>query len=237
MSQPLLEIRDLQVGYGPVRAVRGLSLSVPRGQTVCLLGANGAGKSSALRALAGLVPSQGSLRFDGEELGRLAPHRRVRRGLVLCPEGRGVLAGLTVAENLDLGAWVRGRGEAVRRDLEHVLSLFPRLRERLDQKAGTLSGGEQQMLAMGRALMASPKLLLLDEPSLGLAPQVVDLIFDIVQKVCAEGVSVLLVEQNAAAALEISRYAYVLENGGLALEGPAAEVAADERVRRAYLGG
>jgi branched-chain amino acid transport system ATP-binding protein len=234
---PILAVEMLTVDYGAVRAVDGLSLAVPRGRTVCLLGANGAGKTSTLKAISALLPCGGSVRFQGADLAGVPPHQLVRRGLVHCPEGRGVLAGLTVAENLDLGAYTRRDKAAVAADLGHVLSLFPRLKERLKQKAGTLSGGEQQMLAMGRALMAKPQLLLLDEPSLGLAPQVAELILDTVERICAEGVSVLLVEQNANAALAISHYAYVLETGKLALEGPAAEVAADERVQKAYLGG
>ncbi len=236
-TEPILDVRGLAVSYGAIRAVDGLDLRVPRGQTVCLIGANGAGKTSALKALSGLLPYEGQVLFKGVDIAAVPPHARVKDGLVQCPEGRGVLASLTVAENLDLGAYTRQDHAAVKQDLDHVLSLFPRLSERFKQKAGTLSGGEQQMLAMGRALMAKPDLLLLDEPSLGLAPQVVELILDTVQKVCCEGVSVLLVEQNASAALEISHYAYVLETGRLVLEGPAAQVTADERVRKAYLGG
>jgi branched-chain amino acid transport system ATP-binding protein len=235
--EPILRVEGLSVDYGAVRAVDRLSLSVDRGRTVCLIGANGAGKTSTLKAISALLPHGGSVRFQGADLDGVPPHQLVQRGLVHCPEGRGVLAGLTVAENLDLGAYTRRDQGAVAADLDHVLSLFPRLKERLKQKAGTLSGGEQQMLAMGRALMAKPQLLLLDEPSLGLAPQVAELILDTVERICAEGVSVLLVEQNANAALAISHYAYVLETGKLALEGPAAEVAADERVKKAYLGG
>lgn len=235
--EPLLAVENLSVDYGAVRAVDGLSLAVPRGKTVCLIGANGAGKTSTLKAISALLPYHGSVRFLGADLGGVPPHQLVQRGLVQCPEGRGVLSGLTVSENLDLGAYTRRDKAGVAADLDHVLGVFPRLKERLKQKAGTLSGGEQQMLAMGRALMAKPRLLLLDEPSLGLAPQVVELILDTVQRICAEGVSVLLVEQNANAALAISHYAYVLETGRLVLEGPAAEVAADARVKKAYLGG
>jgi len=235
--EPLLAVESLSVDYGAVRAVDGLSLAVPRGKTVCLIGANGAGKTSTLKAISALLPHHGSVRFLGADLGGVPPHQLVQRGLVQCPEGRGVLSGLTVSENLDLGAYTRRDKAGVAADLDHVLGVFPRLKERLKQKAGTLSGGEQQMLAMGRALMAKPRLLLLDEPSLGLAPQVVELILDTVQRICAEGVSVLLVEQNANAALAISHYAYVLETGRLVLEGPAAEVAADARVKKAYLGG
>jgi branched-chain amino acid transport system ATP-binding protein len=232
----ILELESVSVSYGAVLAVDRLSLAVPRGRTVCLIGANGAGKSSVLRAVSGLEPFKGGIRFKGAPTAGEAPHALVRRGLVHCPEGRGVLSDLSVSENLDLGAYARSDPSGERRDLDHVLGLFPRLKERLKQKAGTLSGGEQQMLALGRALMAAPELLLLDEPSLGLAPQVVELILDTVQTICAEGVSVLLVEQNAAAALQISHYAFVLETGRLVLEGPAAEMARDERVRAAYLG-
>ena len=237
MSEAILQVSNLSVRYGAIQAVRSLDLVVPRGQTVCLIGANGAGKTSTLAALSGLVPFEGEVLFQGQPLKGVPTHQLVQRGLVHCPEGRGVLGGLTVSENLDLGAYTRRDRPAVSKDLAHVLSLFPRLEERLKQKAGTLSGGEQQMLAIGRALMARPQLLLLDEPSLGLAPQVVELILETVQKICAEGVSVLLVEQNASAALGISHHAYVLETGRLALEGPAAQVAEDERVKKAYLGG
>ncbi len=236
MSGAVLELRSLTVRYGQATAVDGLSLSVSRGSIVCLLGANGAGKTSTLRAVSGLQTFEGTALFHGEPIRGLAPHLLVRRGLAHCPEGRGVLAELSVDENLDLGAYTRRDRRAVARDREHVLALFPRLGERLRQKAGTLSGGEQQMLALGRALMARPSLLLLDEPSLGLAPQMVELILETVSGIRSEGISVLLVEQNASAALAISDYAYVLENGRLALEGPAREVSGDPRVRAAYLG-
>jgi branched-chain amino acid transport system ATP-binding protein len=237
VSEPILAVSNLSVRYGAIQALQSLDLTVPRGTTVCLIGANGAGKTSTLAALSGLVPFEGDVQFQGQSLKGVPTHQLVHRGLVHCPEGRGVLAGLTVAENLDLGAYIRHDKGGIARDWDHVLSLFPRLEERLKQKAGTLSGGEQQMLAIGRALMARPQLLLLDEPSLGLAPQVVELILDTVQKICAEGVSVLLVEQNASAALAISHHAYVLETGRLVLQGPASQVADDERVKKAYLGG
>jgi branched-chain amino acid transport system ATP-binding protein len=237
MSDPILQVQGLGVRYGAIEAVRSLDLSVPRGRIVCLIGANGAGKTSTLGALSGLLPCEGTVLFQGQSLKGVPTHQRVHHGLVHCPEGRGVLAGLTVSENLDLGAYTRRDKAGVVKDLAHVLSLFPRLEERLKQKAGTLSGGEQQMLAIGRALMARPQLLLLDEPSLGLAPQVAELILETVERICAEGVSVLLVEQNASAALAISHQAYVLETGRLVLEGPAADVAKDERVKKAYLGG
>jgi branched-chain amino acid transport system ATP-binding protein len=236
MSQSLLKCTGLGVAYGAVHALQGLDLAVERGQTVCLIGANGAGKTSTLKALSGLVPSGGRVEFKGVDLAATPAHIRVKQGLVHCPEGRGVFPDLTVRENLMLGAYLRHDAEAVRQDLDYSLGLFPRLAERLQQKAGTLSGGEQQMLAMGRALMARPELLLLDEPSLGLAPQVVEMIFDTILAVCRQGVSVLLVEQNAGLALEIAQYAYVLETGRLVLEGPAKQVAGDERVKKAYLG-
>ena len=237
MNPALLTVEKLQVHYGAVHAVQELSFQVPLGQTVCLIGANGAGKTSILRALSGLIPCQGSLVFKGADLQSLPAPVRVKHGLVHCPEGRGVFPDLTVRENLALGAYVRRDPAGVAKDLDYVLGLFSRLAERLGQKAGTLSGGEQQMLAIGRALMARPELLMLDEPSLGLAPQVVEMILDTVQTISRQGVSVLLVEQNASLALEISQQAYVLENGRVALAGEAAVVAKDERVKKAYLGG
>ena len=237
MSQPILSVKSLSVSYGAVKAVQGVSFHVPLGRTVCLVGGNGAGKTSILKALSGLVPCEGELSFKSSNLKAVPPPVRVKQGLVHCPEGRGVFPDLSVHENLSVGAYTRKDPVSVAKDLDYVLGLFPRLAERLKQKAGTLSGGEQQMLAMGRALMAKPDLLLLDEPSLGLAPQVVELILETVQRICSEGVSVLLVEQNASAALDISHYAYVLENGRIALEGAASDVAKDERVRKAYLGG
>jgi branched-chain amino acid transport system ATP-binding protein len=237
MSQALLTVDNLSVDYGAVHAVQAVSFKVPLGQTVCLIGANGAGKTSILKALSGLIPSQGQMLFKGADLQPVPAHVRVKHGLVHCPEGRGVFPDLTVRENLSLGAYIRKDPAGVEKDLDYVLGLFSRLAERMSQKAGTLSGGEQQMLAIGRALMARPELLMLDEPSLGLAPQVVEMILDTVQAICKQGVSVLLVEQNASLALEISHHAYVLETSRVALEGPAAEVAKDERVRKAYLGG
>jgi branched-chain amino acid transport system ATP-binding protein len=238
MPGALLEIRSLEIAYGAVRALRGVSLSLPQGKIVTLIGANGAGKSTVLRAVSGLVkPAQGEIFFEGSSLLAVPPHRIVRLGLVHCPEGRGIFPELTVEENLDLGAYTRPHRAGIAAELTYVWELFPRLLERRGQPAGTLSGGEQQMLAIGRALMAKPKLLLLDEPSLGLAPQVVELIFEVIQKVNREGTSVLLVEQNANLALEIAHYAYVLETGGIALEGQAAEIAENPDVKRAYLGG
>jgi branched-chain amino acid transport system ATP-binding protein len=236
MSPSLLKVEGLSVSYGAVRAVQGVSFEVAAGRTVCLVGANGAGKSSILRALSGLIPCQGALSFKGSDLAAVPAHVRVKQGLVHCPEGRGVFPEMSVRENLQLGAYSRHDAAGVAKDLDYVLGLFPRLAERLKQSAGTLSGGEQQMLAMGRALMAQPQLLMLDEPSLGLAPQVVEMILETVQAICRQGVSVLLVEQNAALALEISHQAYVLETGQVVLHGPAADVAQDERVQKAYLG-
>ncbi|HVM32337.1 MAG TPA: ABC transporter ATP-binding protein [bacterium] len=237
MTAPLLEIKNLSVFYGAVQALKGVSLAVPKGQTVCLIGANGAGKSTTLRTISGLVrPQEGAIRFEGESILGLPAHQLVGKGLVQCPEGRGIFPNLTVEENLDLGAYARKDQAGVKPDLEKVYALFPRLKERHKQSAGTLSGGEQQMLAMGRALMAKPKLLLLDEPSLGLAPQMIELIFETIENINKAGTTVLLVEQNALMALEISSYAYVLETGSVLLEGEAAKVAKDPKVKAAYLG-
>ena len=237
MTQPLLEIRNLSVYYDAIQAVRGGSLSVPKGSIACLIGANGAGKTTVLRAVSGVKkPASGEILFKGQPITGLAPHVLVKMGIVQCPEGRGVFPNLTVEENLDLGAYVRSDHAEIRKNLDHVYSLFPRLKERHKQAAGTLSGGEQQMLAIGRALMARPLLLLLDEPSLGLAPQVIELIFETIQKINQEGTTVLLVEQNAQLALESSHTAYVLETGGIILEGKAAEVLVNPKVKQAYLG-
>jgi len=232
----LLEVKGLKVAYGGIQAVRGIDFSVHAGELVCLIGANGAGKSSTLRGLVGLAPHSGEILFAGERLGRLPTHAIVRRGIALVPEGRGVFARLTVAENLAMGAYARKDTGAIRADLEHVYALFPRLAERRAQQGGTLSGGEQQMLAIGRALMARPRLLLLDEPSMGLAPLMVQRIYETIRAVAAEGVTILLVEQNANLALRISQRAYVLESGAITLVGPSAELASDPSVRAAYLG-
>ena len=237
MEENLLEINDLTVFYDSIEALHGVSLRVEKGSVACLIGANGAGKSTVLRAISGLKgPSQGNVLYQGRSLLGKAPHELVRLGIVQCPEGRGVFPNLTVAENLDLGAFVRTDVKAIQMDLEHVYSLFPRLKERHQQSAGTLSGGEQQMLAIGRALMARPQLLLLDEPSLGLAPQVIELIFETIQQINREGTTILLVEQNAQMALEVSHQAYVLETGRILLEGPSARISADPKVKEAYLG-
>jgi branched-chain amino acid transport system ATP-binding protein len=210
---------------------------VPKGSIVCLIGANGAGKSTVLRAISGLKhPTSGEILFDGQNITALAPHELVGMGIVQCPEGRGIFPNLTVAENLDLGAYLRHDRAEIQGDLERVYGLFPRLKERQKQMAGTLSGGEQQMLAIGRALMARPQLLLLDEPSLGLAPQVIELIFETIEKINREGTTILLVEQNAQLALEASQTAYVLETGSILMEGEAGQILQNPKVKKAYLG-
>jgi len=233
----LLEVHRLEVRYGGIRAVKGIDLAVEEGELVCLIGANGAGKSSTLRAIAGLLPAgAGAVRYAGRDLAGTRAFERARAGLVLVPEGRGVFPQLTVDENLDMGAYARADRE-VEADRERVFGLFPRLRERRGQTGGTLSGGEQQMLAIGRALMSRPKLLLLDEPSMGLAPIVVQLIFEVIHEINALGVTCLLVEQNARAALALARRGYVMESGAITLSGVAAELADDPKVVEAYLGG
>ncbi len=233
----LLEVKGLEVRYGGIRAVKGIDLAVGEGELVCLIGANGAGKSSTLRAISGMISSApGAVRYAGRDLAGQRAHQRARAGLVLVPEGRGVFPQLTVEENLTLGAYARADA-GVGADRERVFGLFPRLRERRAQTGGTLSGGEQQMLAIGRAIMSRPKLLLLDEPSMGLAPIVVQLIFEVIQEINAGGVTCLLVEQNARAALRLAGRAYVMESGTIALAGPAARLAHDPRVIEAYLGG
>lgn len=242
MTTPLLEVKNISVAYGAIRALHGVSLSVPAGSIVTLIGCNGAGKTTTLRAISGLVrPTSGSILFDGKDITRTPPHEIVRLGLAHSPEGRGVFPNMTVDENLSLGAYTRKDHAGIAKDREHALSLFPRLRERLTQLAGTLSGGEQQMLAMARALLARPKLLLLDEPSLGLAPQVVQTIFTIIRNINqpSDGsipTTVLLVEQNAHMALTIAHEASVLEVGKVVMQGPAKELAASDAVRKAYLG-
>ncbi|MBK7900102.1 MAG: ABC transporter ATP-binding protein [Azonexus sp.] len=233
----MLEVTGLSVAYGGIRAVRSITFHVAAGETVALIGANGAGKTSTLKALARLLdPAGGSVRFLGEDLTRLPAHRLVEKGIALVPEGRGVFPRLSVAENLSMGAFVRRDRAAVAEDSERIYDLFPRLRERAGQLAGTLSGGEQQMLAIGRALMSRPRLLLLDEPSMGLAPLMVQKIFEVVRAVAQEGMTILLVEQNAKLALETSSRGYVLESGEITLNGPAGDLLADSRVRAAYLG-
>jgi branched-chain amino acid transport system ATP-binding protein len=233
----LLSVSNLDVYYGAVHALKGVSFSVERGEVVTLIGANGAGKSTTLRAISGMIRARsGGIEYDGKAINGTPAHDLVKRGLVHVPEGRGIFANLTVQENLLLGAYTRSDAAEIAADRERALDLFPRIRERLTQVAGTLSGGEQQMLAIARALLARPKLLLLDEPSLGLAPQVVQTIFKIIREINAKGTTILLVEQNAHMALKVAHRAYVLEVGKIAMEGPAAELAASDEVRKAYLG-
>ena len=233
----MLEIKDLHVSYGGIQALRGVSLAVPDGKIVTLIGANGAGKSTLMRTISGLVKAQsGSILWNGQELLDKPIDQIVASGIAMSPEGRRVFADLTVVENLKIGAYLRRDKAETEKDLDWVYSLFPRLKERSWQSAGTLSGGEQQMLAVGRALMSKPKLLMLDEPSLGLAPIVVREIFDIIRTVNQQGITVLLNEQNATMALKVADYAYVLETGTLTLSGTGAELLADESVKAAYLG-
>lgn len=234
----LLQVDDLNVFYGAIHALHGISFHVEEGEIVTLIGANGAGKSTTLNSISGLVRARsGSIQFKGDEITKTPAYEIVKKGIVQVPEGRKIFAPLTVRENLDMGAYTRGDAKGIKDSLERVYGRFPRLKERLNQYGGTLSGGEQQMLAMGRALMSEPELLLLDEPSMGLAPFLVDEIFDIIGEIHSQGTSILLVEQNAQMALSIADRAYVLETGRLVLEGPANEVAANPEVKQAYLGG
>ena len=233
----MLETRNLDVHYGAIQALHGVNLRVEQGQIVTLIGCNGAGKSTTLRAISGLIrPSGGEILFDGRPIHTLPAHEIVRLGVVQAPEGRGIFANMTVDENLELGAFIRHDREGIHADRERALTLFPRLRERLHQMAGTLSGGEQQMLAIARALLTRPRLLLLDEPSLGLAPQVVQTIFKIIREINASGTTVLLVEQNAHMALHTAHYAYVLEVGAIVMDDVASTLARSDEVRKAYLG-
>ena len=233
----ILALEGLQVSYGGIRAVKGIDLTVEPGELVCLIGANGAGKTTTLRAITGLVRAAGGrIVYDGNDIAELKPHQISRRGLALVPEGRGVFAQLTIEENLAMGAYSRNDRAGVAADLDRAYTLFPRLKERRRQTAGTLSGGEQQMLAISRALMSRPKLLLLDEPSMGLAPLMVERIFEVIRGISADGVTMLLVEQNARLALEVSRRGYVLESGQVAISGEAASLLDDPRIREAYLG-
>ena len=235
MSQ-ILKIDDINVFYGSIHAIKGISLEVNEGEIVTLIGANGAGKTTTLHTVSGLLrPRTGSIQFCGEDITKIPAHRLVERGLAHCPEGRRVFLQMTVQENLDMGAYIRKDDPSA--SLEEVYELFPRLKERRKQVAGTLSGGEQQMLAMGRALMSKPKLLMLDEPSMGLAPILVEQIFDIIKNLHAVGTTILLVEQNAQAALSIADRAYVLETGNITLSGTGSELAKSDEVRKAYLGG
>ena len=237
MSAPILQLRDLRIAYGAIEAVKGIDLELAEGELVSLIGANGAGKTTTLNAIAGTLPiAGGELRYNGQRIEKLPAHKRLRQGLALVPEGRGIFTRLTVEENLRMGAYCRRDADAVESDLERVFIMLPRVKERLQQVAGTLSGGEQQMVAIGRALLSRPKLLLLDEPSMGLAPLVVEKIFEVISSVAAEGVTILLVEQNANLALEFSQRAYVMESGHITLTGSGDALLADPKVRAAYLG-
>jgi branched-chain amino acid transport system ATP-binding protein len=238
MSGPhALELKDLRVRYGGIEAVKGLSLTLAAGEIVTLIGANGAGKTSTLRGIVGLADAEGSVRLFGEEVKALDVHEIAARGLALVPEGRGIFTGMSVRENLELGAYLKRDAAGMRTRLERVVKLFPRLGERMKQDAGTLSGGEQQMLAIGRALMAEPRIILLDEPSLGLAPKLVGEIFRSIREIAALGMTILLVEQNTRLALETAARAYVLVTGELTLSGSSRELRADPRLQAAYLGG
>ena len=238
MAEPMLKIDNIDVYYGAIHALKGIGLEVNEGEIVTLIGANGAGKSTTLRTISGLLkPKAGSITFLGQNIAGVRAHEIVKKGISQVPEGRRVFAEMTVMENLDLGAFVRKDKAGIQQDLKHVFELFPRLEERKNQSAGTLSGGEQQMLAMGRALMRRPKLLLLDEPSMGLAPLLIKEIFNIIVDINKSGTTVLLVEQNANMALSIANRAYVLETGRITLSGKAQDLAASEDVRKAYLGG
>ncbi|PKQ16261.1 MAG: ABC transporter ATP-binding protein [Actinobacteria bacterium HGW-Actinobacteria-7] len=233
----MLTVTNLKTCYGKIEALKGISLTVNEGEIVTLIGANGAGKSTTLKTLSGqLVPTAGSIEFEGVKIAGLPAHKVTQKGIIQVPEGRRIFSRMTVLENLDMGAYLRSDKEGIKADLEHVFELFPRLRERLAQKGGTLSGGEQQMLAMGRALMANPRLLMLDEPSMGLAPVVVETIFEIIEKLNQDGITILLVEQNANLALSIADRGYVLETGQMKLTGTGEELLANEDVRKAYLG-
>jgi len=237
VNEPLLTVRDLVVHYGVIRALSGISLQVSTGRIVALIGANGAGKSTTLRAISGLVrPTSGAVEFQGKSLVGVASNEIVALGVAHAPEGRGIFLNLTVKENLELGAYLRRDRDAVEADRERAYALFPILKERGGQVSGTLSGGEQQMLAVGRALMSRPTLLLLDEPSLGLAPQFVDRIFQVIQEINEAGVSLLLVEQNANMALQVAHHAYVLETGSIVMQGSGRELLESPEVRKAYLG-
>jgi branched-chain amino acid transport system ATP-binding protein len=235
----LLELEDVHVHYGKVAALKGISVTVEEGEVVSLIGANGAGKTTTMKTISGLRPvTSGRIRFDGEDITGTPPHELVRKGLCQAPEGRGIFPGMSVRENLEMGTYARGRkGGSTAAELERVLALFPRLQERIAQPGGTLSGGEQQMLAIGRALMSQPKVLLLDEPSMGLAPMLVAQIFEIITEINTRGTTVLLVEQNAAQALQRAHRAYVLEVGRVVKSGPAADLLHDDAVKAAYLGG
>jgi branched-chain amino acid transport system ATP-binding protein len=233
---PLLKVENLSVRYGSIRAVTDISFSIEQGEILTLIGANGAGKTTTLRAVSGMLKPTGSVHFNGHNITGTRPDILLRQGLVHCPEGRGIFSNMTVQENLELGTFTRHDNEQIHHDMQSMFTLFPRIKERLKQNAGTLSGGEQQMLAIARALLARPKLLLLDEPSLGLAPQLVQTIFKIIREINEQGVTILLVEQNAHMALQVAHHAVVLETGSIAMTGPASELAKSDAVRKAYLG-
>lgn len=234
----LLEFKNIVAAYGSITALKNVTFSVEEGQVVSLICANGAGKTSTMRTITGLLkPSEGQIFFNGEDVTGLPAHKLVEKGISLVPEGRQIIEGLTVYENLEMGAYQRKDKDGVKEDIDRIYSIFPILKDRKDQLGGQLSGGQQQMLAIGRALMSKPKLLLLDEPSMGLAPLIVREIFDIVRRINEQGTTVLLVEQNAKKALEVAHYGYVLETGSMVLEGPAEEVMNNPRVKEAYLGG
>jgi len=235
--EPMLVVDDIHVFYGNIAAVKGISLTVYPGEIVTLIGGNGAGKSTTMRTISGLLkPKRGEVIFEGKKVSGLKGHEVTQRGISQSPEGRRIFPRMTVTENLELGAFLRNDKAGIAADMERVFDLFPRLKERLTQKSGTLSGGEQPMLSMGRALMAQPRLLLLDEPSMGLAPVLVDVVFETIRKVNEQGTTVLLVEQNALVALNIADHGYVLETGRITLAGPASELADNDEVRKAYLG-
>ena len=235
-QEPLLSVRDLRVAYGGIQAVKGVSFDVMPGELVCLIGSNGAGKTTTMKAVTQLLPCSGEVLYQGQSLSHQGPWNLVGQGLAMVPEGRGVFARMTVLENLQMGAYQRNDTADIPADIERMYALFPRLKERRTQLAGTLSGGEQQMLAMGRALMSRPRMLLLDEPSMGLSPLMVDRIFEVIQQVAAEGVTLLLVEQNASRALKLAQRGYVMESGEITLSGPASELLDDPKVQAAYLG-
>lgn len=237
-KSPILALQDLHISYGHIQAVKGINMELYAGELVCLIGANGAGKTTTLNSIAGVLPARsGKLLYQGKEINSMPAHQRLRAGIALVPEGRGIFTRLTVEENLRMGAYTRNDKDGIEADLDRVFTMLPRVKERLPQVAGTLSGGEQQMLAIGRALLSRPKLLLLDEPSMGLAPLVVETIFNVVQTVVKEGVTILLVEQNANLALEFSSRGYVMDGGLITLSGPGDALLNDPKVRSAYLGG
>ena len=237
INHPILELNQIHTSYNNIKAVKGISLTIYHGEMVCLIGANGAGKSTTLMTISGVLsPESGSIKFEGKSLGSISASQRVQMGISQVPEGRHIFPEMTVQENLELGAYIQRNSKKIAQDIELVFSVFPRLKERKFQRGGTLSGGEQQMLAISRAVMSKPKLLLLDEPSLGLAPLIVEQIFEIIQKINENGTTVLLVEQNANLALTVTNRGYVMETGHITMEGNSKDLIADERIRAAYLG-